>query len=216
MATNLTVRTNYVDADIEFGASGAGYIDMDLDNDYLIWTEGDDVVKDKMTHEPTAEELNVASTIIDPDNPKEVNLCLLMDYSHDVGGSYYTHEVVGMGENKRFVFCFSFDDATANEPQLEAWDDSNHNTTDKHVLGEGTPADSFVKAVATTLGLPGAGWSGTAIAGDEVTRVVKLNAGTGAIPSADDLYANIKIVIPQAYDTPAIEAFVLTCRYTWN
>jgi len=222
MATNLTVRLNYIDADIEYGASGAGYIDMDLINDYLIWTQGSAIVNDLMTHEPIEAELNEASTIIDENDDKLVPLCLLMDYSHDVGGAYYTHKVEGMGENKRYVFCFSFDGATANEPQLEAWDDSDHNSYAKHVLGNDTPANSMVKAICTTLGLPGADWVGTALAGSSAVRVVKLNNGNGALDSlpsgetSQELYANIKIVIPQAYDTPAIEPFVLTVRYTWN
>ena len=222
MATNLTIRANYVDADLAYGASGAGYIDIDLDNDYIIWTEGSTIVKDLMTHEPTESELNEASIIIDEDDDKEAPLCLLMDYSHDVGGAYYTHEVKGIGENKRYVLCFSFDGATANEPQLEAWDDSNHDSTDKHVLGNGTPASSMVKAICTTDSLPGASWAGTAIAGSDSSRVVLLNAGNGAlgdVPSGEtyhNLYANVKIVIPQDYATPAIESFVLTARYTWN
>lgn len=222
MATNLTVRVNYVDATLQYGEVGAGYIAMDLDNDYLIWTEGSDAVKDLMTAEPTESQLNEASVIIDEDDDKLVPLCLLMDYSHNVGGSYYTHEVVGMGENKRYVFCFSFDGDTASEPQLEAWDDSNHNSTDKHVLGHGTPADSMIRAVATNLALPGEDWTGTILAGSESVRVLKLNNGNGAlgdVPSGEtynNLYANIKIIIPQAYATPAIESFVLTVRYTWN
>jgi len=222
MATNLSVRVNYVDADVDYQTTPADYITMDLDNDYLIWTEGNATVKDLMTSEPTPAELNEASTIIDNDDDKQVNKCLLMDYSHNVGGAYYTHEVVGMGENKRYVYAFSFDGATASEPQLEAWDDENHNTYAKNVLGDGTPADSMVKAVCTTDALPGEDWAGTPIAGDASARVIQLNAGNGAlgdVPSGQttqELYANLKIVIPQAYSIPFIETFVLTCRYTWN
>jgi hypothetical protein len=220
MSTDLTVRVNYVDADLEYGATGAGYIDLDLANDYLIWTQGSDTVEDLMTAEPTASELNEASTIIDDSSDTQVPLCLLMDYSHDVGGSYYTHEVKGMGDNKRYVFNFSFNGATATEPQLEAWDDDNHNTTDNHVLGDGTPADSFVKAVATTNSLPGASWAGTPIAGSD--DILEMNDGNGALAelatgeTSHELYANIKIVIPAGYSEPAIETFVLTVRYTWN
>lgn len=210
MATTLSVRINYVDADVDYTTTPADYITLDLINDYLIWSK---TLADLMTHEPTADELNAAAEIIDPSNPVTVTKCLLMDYSHDIGGSYYTHLVKGMGENKKYVYCFSFDDATATEPQLEAWDDSDHDSSDKHVLGEGTPADSMVKAVCTTTSLPGVGWAGTAIAGE--SNVVLLNDGNGAIVGADDLYANIKIVIPTDYDTPAAETFVLTVRYTW-
>lgn len=220
MATNLSVRVNYVDADVSYQTTPADYITLDLSNDYLIWTAGDDTVKDLMTHEPTASELNTAATQIDPDSAVTVDKCLLMDYSHDVGGSYYTHLVKGMGENKRYVFAFSFDGATASEPQLEAWDDSNHDSTDNHVLGNGTPADSMVKAISTTSSLPGVSWSGSALAGS--SNVLQLNDGNGALgsvpsgQSTQELYANIKIVIPAAYSTPATETFVLSVRYTWS
>ena len=142
-----------------------------------------------------------------------------MDYSHDVGGSYYTHKVLGIAENKRYVFAFSFDAATASEPQLEAWDNSSHNSSDVHALGNGTPANSFVKGVCTTASLPGASWAGSAIAG---ANVLLLNNGNGALAAlasgetSQELYANLKMVIPAAYATPAAETFVLTVRYTWS
>ena len=219
MATELSIRANYVDADVDYATTPADYITLDLSNDYLIWSED---LEDLMTHEPTSDELNEHAVIIDEEADKTVPECLLMDYSHDVGGAYYTHLVDGMGENKRYVFAFSFDGATANEPQLEAWDDDNHNSTDKNVLGAGTPANSMVKAVCTTGGLPGAEWVGNAIAGSGSTRVVQLNDGNGALSeletgeTSQELYANIKIVIPTAYATSAVEAFTLTVRYTWQ
>ena len=116
---------------------------------------------------------------------------------------------------------FSFDETTASEPQLEAWDNSNHDTTATHVLGNATPANSMVKAVCTTSSLPGANWAGTAIAGSEAGRFIQLNNGNGALTDpgsglTTDLYANIKIVIPAGYATPVAETFVLTCRYTWS
>ena len=132
MATTLSVRVNYVDADVNYTTTPADYITLDLTNDYLIWSK---TLEDLMTHEPTADELNAAAEVIDPDVVVTVTKCLLMDYSHDVGGAYYTHLVKGMSENKKFVYCFSFDDATATEPQLEAWDSSAHLTAIKNVLG---------------------------------------------------------------------------------
>ena len=222
MATTLSVLVNYVDADVDYATTPADYIEMDLTNDYLIWTDGNDTVKDLMTSEPTASELNEAATEIDDSLDTEVALCLLMDYSHDVGGSYYTHEVKGIGENKRYVFAFSFDGATAMEPRLEVWDDSNHDSTDNHVLGNGTPANSMVKAVCTTSSAPGASWVGTAIAGSGTGRYLNLNDGNGALGSlasgetSQELYANVKIVVPAAYSTGTIENFVLAVRYTYN
>lgn len=219
MSVALKVLINYVDADVNYETTPADYIEMDLTNDYLIWSQGDATVKDLMTHEPTPAELNAAATKIDPDNPKVVAKCLLMDYSHDVGGAYYTHLVKGMSENKRYVFAFSFDGATASEPLLEAWDDSNHNTTAKHVLGNGTPASSFVKAVCTTASLPGASWVGAAIAGANKLQLNNGNGALGDLPSGEtsqELYSNLRIEIPSSYSTPTVENFVLTCRYTWS
>jgi len=219
MSTTLKVFENYVDADVNYETTPANYLELSLENDYNIWTEGSTDVKDLMTHEPTPAELNEAATKIDPDNPKTVAKCLLMDYSH-LGG-YYTRLVKGMGENKRYVFCFSFDGATASEPQLEAWDNSSHNSTNNHCLGNGTPANSFVKAICTTASLPGSSWAGTPLAGSGISNVVKLNNDGGALgdlatgETSQELYANIKIVIDQAYSTPSSENFTLTIRYTW-
>lgn len=210
MATTMTFSVNYVDGDVSYAVTPADYIDVDLTNDYLIWSK---TLADLLTHEPTASELNAAAEEIDDLVDVTVTKCLLFDYSHSVGGSYYTHLIKGMGENKRYVFAFRFSDATATEPQLEAWDDSDHDSYLMHVLGNGTPANSFVKAVCTTDALPGVGWVGTAIAGG--SNVVLLNAGNGALSGAQACYANIKIVIPSAYTTPAAETFVFTIRYTW-
>ncbi len=210
MPTTMTFCVNYVDADVAYVTTPADYIDVDLINDYLIWSK---TLVDLMTHEPTADELNAAAEIIDPSNAVTVAKCLLMDYSHSVGGSYYTHLIIGMSLNKRYVYCFRFSAATATEPQLEAWDTSAHSTCVKHVLGAGTPANSMMKGVCTTTTLPGVDWAGTALAG--ASNVLLLNDGSGALSGAGHLYANLKIKIPAAYATPAAETFVLTCRYTY-
>jgi len=220
--TNLDFLVNYVDSDVDYETTAADYISMDLTNDYLIWTAGSATVTDLMASEPSSSDLNEAATQIDPDVATTVAYCYLMDYSHDVGGAYYTHLVKGMGLNKRYVFCCSFDGATASEPQLEAWDDSSHSTTDNEVLGAGTPTNSMVKAVCTTSGLPGSSWTGTAIAGNGAGRYIELNNGNGALAAlasgetSQELYFNAKIVIPAAHATPASETFVFTVRYTWS
>jgi hypothetical protein len=210
MATALKFLINYVDSDVNYATTPADYIELDLTNDYLIWSK---TLADLMTHEPIASELNAAAEVIDPDVAVTVTKCLLMDYSHDIGGSYYTHLVKGMAENKKFVFCFNFDGATATEPQLEAWDSSAHSTFVKNVLGLGTALNSMMKGICTTTSLPGTNWVGTSLAGG--SNVLLLNDGAGALTVAKDLYANLKIVIPAAYVTPAAETFVLTCRYTY-
>jgi hypothetical protein len=213
MATELIVLVNIVDAAVAYVTTPADYIEMDLVNDYLIWTKGDATVKDLMTHEPTPAELNAAAELIDPSVATTVTKCLLMDYSHNVGGAYYTHLVKGMSENKKFVFAFDFDGATATEPQLEVWDTSAHSTAVKNVLGLGTAINSMLKGVCTTTTLPGAGWAGAPLAG--ASNVLLLNDGLGALLVASTLYSNLKIVIPAAYSTPAAETFVLTVRFTY-
>lgn len=218
MSVDLTVRVNLVNADVSYETTPADYIALNLTDDYLIWTEGDAVVKDRMIAEPEPAQLNTAATKIDPDVTKTVDKCLVMQLNHDWEGAYYTYLVKGMGENKRYVFAFSFNGATASEPQLEAWDNSDHDSTDKHVLGNGTINNSFIKAVCTSASLPGAVWN-EPLAG---ANVLALNPGVGALPelgsgeTSQELYANVKIVIPAAYATPAVENFVLTCRYTWS
>jgi len=216
----MTLKINDLDADLAVGDSGASYIDVDLSNDYIIWTAGSDDVKDG-EDEPSEDELNQASTLIAELVETQVAHSLLFDYS-----ASELKEIVGMGENKRYVYAFSFDGDTATEPQLEAWNDSNHNSTTKNVLGLGTPADSMVKAVCTTGALPGANWAKTGgthinLAGSGASNVVKLNDGNGAITllsgeGSRELYANIAIVIPDGYATPAIETFVSTIRYSWS
>lgn len=221
MATTMTFRVNVTANDDNYQTDASDFLTVNLTNDYLVWSAGDATyVKDLATAEPSAAQLNNAATQISDSADVTVDKCFIMDYSHDFGGAYYLHEINNMGENKQYVFCFSFDGDTASEPQLEAWDDSGHDSTDLHILGNGTPASSMLKGVCTTSGLPGASWAGAAIAGS--SNVLLLNDGNGALAalgsgeSSQELYANLKIVIPQSYATPAAETFILTCRHTWN
>ena len=213
MATNLLFYVNEVDASVSKVTNPSNYSLVDLPNDFLIWSGS---LADHMTHVPIASELNAAASVIDALNPVTVARCLQMDYS--APGGYYTHLIMGMGQNARYVFCFSFDGPTATEPQLEAWDDATHTTANTNVLGLGTAINSFVKAVCTTVSLPGTNWSGAPIAG--ASNVLLLNAGAGALSTpgsglSNDLYANIKIVIPANYSSPAAETFVFTVRYSF-
>jgi hypothetical protein len=212
MATALIFRINQVDAAVPFATTPADYLTVDLTDDKLIWTTGDTVVKNHMTDNPTAGELNAAATIIDDALAVTVPLCLYNDY--DGVSGFFTHTVIGMGIDGRYVFCFSFDNPTATIPRLEAWDTSAHSTAVLNVLGLGIPANSFVKAIKTTDATPGAGWvaagSGTAIAGASNY----LNLDSAALSGAKALYCNIAIRIPITA-IPSAEAFVLTCRYTY-
>jgi hypothetical protein len=221
MATTMNFLINKNNGNVDFATAPTDYILLDLTalHDYLIWTKGDLVVTDLMSHIPTPEELSAAAPIISEDVDVDVlvPLCLLADYA--APAPYCTRKVQGMGENKKFVFCFSFNGPTATEPQLEAWDDDSYLTSDNHVLGYGTPNDSFVKAICTTHNFPGSDeWVGTALAGE---NILLLNDVAGALPELEsgmdsqELYANIKIIIPGGYDTPKAETFIFVVRYTW-
>jgi len=221
MATNVNVIVNTVNADDDYQTTPANFVVMDLVNDYLIWTEANDINGNPVIidgeDEPTESELNEASTVIDASNSVEVAKCFVFDKDDGAGK---IQKIDGMGENIRYSFGFSFDGATASEPQLEAWDDTNHDSTDFHVLGNGTPADSMLKVVCTTAGMPGSAWVGDALAG--ASNVLLLNNGSGGLAelgsgiASQEVYYNLKIVIPAGYSTPAIEPFITTLRYLWN
>ncbi len=210
--TTMQFGINQVNAAIPYVTTPADYLILDLSTDSLIWTAGDAVVKNHMTDNPTPGELNSAATLIDDALAVTVPLCLYNDY--DGVSGFFTHTVIGMGIDGRYSFVFIFDGATATIPRLEAWDTSAHTTIVKNVLGLGTPANSFVKAIKTTDATPGAGWvaagQGTALAG----AANYLNLDSAALTIAKDLYANIAIRIPITAN-PAAEAFVLCVRYTY-
>lgn len=117
------------------------------------------------------------------------------------------------GGDTRYVFAIYFDGATATVPYLEAWDDSDHDSTDDDFLGAGTPANSTLKGITTTNGSPGSGtWSGTPLAGTGS----RLTLDTGALGGAKNLYFNIKQVIASTLTPQTDSSIVLTLRFTYN
>jgi len=205
--TNLIVAVNVVDATVNKATTPADYIDVDLVNDKLIWSAGSAAVYDNCGYIPNSTQLDAAASIISS-VAVEVAHCFLADNS-----ATNLRSVIGASSgNNRYVFCFSFDNATATEPTLEAWDTNTHTTSNFHVLGNGTPANSMFHAICTTAGSPGASWSGTHLAG---SSKVNLNNGSGALGAAGDLYANIYILIPASYATAENSTPVLTVRYTY-
>lgn len=217
MATAMKFYINEVDATKDYDTEPTHYKELDLTDDYFIWTGGNDDVKDG-EDEPTEDELNDASTIIHDTDETQVAHCLMYDDSADE-----QREVIGMGENKKFVFCFRFDGDTASEPRLEAWDDDTHTTIDKHCLGDGTPLDSMLKGACTTFNPPGVNWAKnggthTELAGG--SNYLGLNNGSAiTLVSGEtyrELYANLAIVLEGGDTDPGVFSFVWTIRYTWN
>lgn len=117
------------------------------------------------------------------------------------------------GGDKRYVFAIYFDGATAGIPYLEAWDDNTHATIVSPFLGTGTPANSTLRAIATTNGLPGsATWAGTPLAGTGSRIALDAAALTGA----KNLYFNIKQVIASTMQPLSASGIVLSLRYLYS
>ena len=89
-------------------------------------------------------------------------------------------------------------------------------TVDSYALGEGTPANSNVKGVLTTDALPGADWTGSALAGSSDGYFLYLNNENGALTGAKDLYCNLKVIVPANFSNAFAETPVFVVKYTTN
>lgn len=211
---DVTLRVNKSSTDKAYADMTSGedlFEDVDANVDELIFSEGSAAVADGEDL-PTEEELNRAGTELSESSQVIVSKYFLGDNSADL-----LREIFLAGnQNKRYVFCAAFDDATASEPQLEAWDDDDYDSYTSPALGGGTPSASWYKAICTTDGLPGADWTGTPLGGDDSSNVVLLNSGNGALSAAKDLYFNFKVVIPAGYVTPGVANPVLAIVFTSN
>lgn len=205
---SVQLYVNVGTSDLARSESGSEYVLVDLTYDKIIITNGSDVVTDEAAL-PTEAQLNSAGTLLEG-TLKNANKYYLYDYS-----AGKLREIYGMGnQDAQYVLCFAFDALTNTEPVLEAWDSSDLNTTDLEVLGEGTPANSWLRAICTTTSSSGSSWVGTIMAGSGAGRYIQLNDGNGALSGASDLYCNIKIVFPAT----AVSAFavlpVIVVKYT--
>lgn len=207
----LKIYVNTDTDDDAYGESGMEYTEVNVDNDYLVLSAGSATVADGEPI-PSESDLIQAGTLISASVDVTVAKYLLADV-----GSNLLREIHNAGnQNKRYVFCFSFDGATASEPVLEIWDDDDLDTTDIYSLGEGTPSNSWWKGVVTTDGLPGADWVGSKLAGSSDGHFLWLNNESGALTIAKDLYCNLKIIIPSGTTNSASETPVLAVKYTTN
>lgn len=208
IATNLVIKCNTTAND---SVDAGNFISLDLSNDKLIWSDGSSAVADGQDT-PTDAELNEASPLVPSVSDYEVPYLFLLDFSA-TGQELKLMDLTGSG-NYRYVLRFEFDGATATEPTLEAWDDSDHDSNDLNCLGAGTGANSYIKVVRTTDSAPGSAWTGIPIAG--ASNKSNMNGGAGALGSGSHtIYYNVKVVIPVGA-TPSADTPVLTCRYTWN
>jgi len=187
VSTNDVVCSNPA-GDSNFTLLGSG--------DYLAWRDAQQV---------TGNPLSGVSypTIIPESGDAESNKLFLLDYS---SGLYAQIPLAGtedsdQGGNKRYVCSAWFSGATVTIPYFEAYDDSGHSTWASKPLGDGVPANSCFKAIATTNAAPGSTtWAGTPLAGTDS----RIALDTGALTGAKYLYWNMKQVLSDwmaAWDT---------------
>jgi len=208
--TNLIVALNADTQDVPYGSSGVEWVDLDLDNDFLIFTGGSDVVEDGEPI-PSASQLTQAGILL-TGSEQTVDLYLLADISANL-----LKEINNMGnQNKRYVMAFVFDGPTASEPVLEAWDNDSMNSINNASLGAGVATSSWLRGIVTTAGLPGVNWTGQRLAGASDGHFLKLNNDSGALTTAKTLYCNLKLVIPSTQTEGLAETPVLVCKYTTN
>lgn len=217
MATSLRIAVNADTQDLALDTSGVDWVDVSLDNDKFIFSNGNDVVADGEAI-PSETDLIQAGVIVSPTTKIIIPKYFLSDVSAGI-----IKQIHNAGDNnKQYVFAFDFDGATASEPVLEVWDDITLSTTNYNILGLGTPNNSWVWGITTTDGLPGSSWIGdtpsvgSKLAGSSSGHFLWLNNENGALSGAKTLYCQLKIIIPAGINTSGAEYPVFVCKYTAN
>ncbi|MGD2072069.1 MAG: hypothetical protein PVG65_01080 [Candidatus Thorarchaeota archaeon] len=209
MATSLTIYANTGTSDVEVGDSNADFTEIDVDNDELIFSAGSDSVADGEPI-PSDTQLNQAGLLlVTPRAEQTYDKYFLSDNSAGI-----LKEIHNMGAgNYRYVLAFSFDGATASEPVLEVWDDSDLDSINNVSLGAGTPSNSWFRGITTTGALPGASWTGSRLAGSSDGHFLYLNDENGALSGADILYCQLKVVIPASQTDAGANTPVIAIKY---
>jgi len=208
--TALTFLINKTSTDSSYVSAPANFTAVEV-TDALVFSAGSTIVANGQPI-PTQTDYNRAATLLSPSVNTIVAHYLLADTSANL-----LRELFNAGQkNKQYVFCCSFDGATATEPALEAWDDATLTSANLACLGTGIPTASWYKAICTTTSLPGVDWSGTPLAGSGVSNRVLLNGGLGALTVAKDLYFNFHVNIPAGVTTPALYLPVLAIVFDTN
>jgi hypothetical protein len=206
----LKIYVNDTVDDLPRSTNPEKYVEMNLTNDKLIFSAGSDVVKDGEPI-PTPQELNSAALLIITSDV-EVPHFFLADFSENELKEIHN----ARNQNKRYVFCAAFDAATASEPILELWDDTDLDSIEDYCLGVGVANSSFFRGITTTDGLPGYPWTGKRLAGSSDDHFLWLNNSNGALSVAKDLYWNLRITIPASFGESAAETPVFAIKWTTN
>lgn len=191
------------------GDASSNWVVIDLTNDKIMFLDSQQTDGDSNTGTkypviiPDSGSIEAPKTFVD-DNSASIFDQVPLAGTTDGGQS---------GGDKRYVFAIYFDGATAGIPYLEAWNDNTHAASDNAFLGGGTAANSTLKAITTTNGLPGsATWAGTPLAGTGS----RIELDTAALTAAKNLYYNIKQVIASTFSPQSNSSIVLTLRYLYS
>lgn len=115
------------------------------------------------------------------------------------------------GGNNRYVFCTHLSGATASTPYLEAWDSYARTSTDNEYLNHS--GSSLIKAIGTTSAAPGSDtWSGVGLQG----TTSRISLYTGAVPSAMNLYFNMKLVVPSTFTAQTYTSAIIGLRFLYS
>jgi hypothetical protein len=191
------------------GGGSSNWVVLDLVNDKIMFLDSQQTDGDSRTGTkypviiPDASSIEAPKTFID-------DLSLTIFNQVPLAG---TTDGGQSGGDKRYVFAIYFDNITAGIPYLEAWNSSAHAASDNAFLGAGTPANSTLRGITTTNGLPGsATWAGTPLAGTSS----RLSLDTAALGVAKNLYFNIHQDIPSTLTPATNTEIVLTLRYLYS
>jgi len=208
---NLTISVNVSASDQPLGTSGVDWVTFSSGNDQIIFTAGSTEVADGEDI-PTQQELISAGVILTGSEITVSNYLL-----SDVDAALLK-SIDLMGDlDSRYVLAFDFDGATASEPVLEVWDDSNFDSITGTMLGGGTPSQSFIRGITTTSGSAGSpGWAGSRLAGSGSGNFLYLNDQNGALSVATTLYATLKVIIPSSQTTGFSATPVYVCKFLSN
>lgn len=207
---SLIVAVNTGTADLEYGVSGAEWIDVSPANDTLIFSAGSDTVKDGEPI-PSQNQLIQAGVVL-----SGAEQIVPKYFLADVSANLLREIHLAGNQDKRYVFACVFDSATASEPVLEVWDDSNLNSVDIPELGAGTPSSSWYRGIVTTDSSAGTDWTGSRLAGSSDGNFLWLNNQNGALSGADNLYFQFKIVIPATATSGSSAVPVFVVKYLSN
>jgi hypothetical protein len=208
---NSTINDGVNSGNAAGGAGGASssWTVIDLVNDKILFLDSQQLDGDSRTGAkypviiPASGSLEAPKTFIDD---LSAGIFDQVPLAGTTGGAQ-------SGGDKRYVFAIYFDGATAGIPSLEAWDDNTHATAAGAFLGGGTPANSTLKAIATTNAAPGsATWAGTPLAGTSS----RIALDTAALSGAKNLYFNLKQVIASTFVPATNSSIVLTLRFLYS